>query len=219
MWNSISTENQFCATRPRKYNDPPECCSFQAKPAVSSEKSPWCCHVKLSHSHTSSHTWSQRAQLFPLATTPNQTQLHQVPCDYAVTKLKQLEEFSPKGLSSPAAAHNGRCNTPWWRVFPSDWRLIHPLSWITEDESSVKQRERPTGLKPASSPQRQPLSWRGGIVAQTIISCTCIWHRSVLGIFYLEDHHCPLLSSFNNSTPFLLHEWQLGVKVKSEEKQ
>lgn len=126
MWNSISTENQFCATKPRKYSDPPECCSFQAKPAVSSERSPWCCHVKLSHSHSSSHTWSQRAQLFPLSTAPNQTQLHQVPCDYAVTKLKQLEEFSPKGLSSPAATHNGRCNTTWWRVFPSDWRLIHP---------------------------------------------------------------------------------------------
>ena len=134
MCNSISTKNQFCAIKPSRYNDPPERCSFQAKLAMSSERSPWCCHVKLSHSHSSSQMWSQRAQLFPLSTTPNQTQLHQVPYDYAVIKLRQLkEEFSPKALSSLAATHNGRCNATWWRVFPSDWRLIHPGSWIQLD--------------------------------------------------------------------------------------
>lgn len=182
------------------------------------EGSSWCCHVKLSHSHSSSHMWSQRAQLFPLSATLNQTQLHQVPRDYAVTKLWQLkEEYSPEVLSSLAATHSGRCNTTWWRVFPSDWRLIHPLSQMTENEASVKHQERPPGLKIASSQQRQPPSWRGGIISQTIVACMCLWHNGIPGMFYLEDHHRPLLSSFNNPTLFLLPEWQLGVKAKREE--
>lgn len=146
MWNSISTENQFCATKPRKYNDPPECCSFQAKPAVSSERSPWCCHVKLSHSRGSSHTWSQRAQLFPLPLLQIRHSSIRFPVITLLQNLSNLKNSVLKGclaqlllIMEDATPHGGDSSLP-----TGDWFILSAGSWR---------------MKPLSNNGRDPQGW------------------------------------------------------------
>jgi len=134
MWNSISSKKQFCALKPQRYNGAPEHCSFQAKLALSSERSHCCCHAKLRHSHSSLQTWSQRAQLFPLSTTPNQAQFHQVPYDYAVTNLGNLRKNSVlkrclgylPPIMEDTTAHGGGSSLQtggWFILSAGPWRM------------------------------------------------------------------------------------------------
>lgn len=176
MWNSTSSKNRFCAITPRRYSGPPELCSFQAKLVSSSERCPrksWPFTQLFANVASGApalpdfhYGISHCSIRFPVVTLVGNFRKHSI--------LKRcLAQLPP--IMTDATSLGG--------VFPLSWRPIRPPSWVMEDEAPVKHEERPTELKTASSPQRQPLSWRGSIVSHTAVPCACILHKSVPGIF------------------------------------